>query len=253
MRRHPVSSAEESMRDGGAAQERAGDGETRRSPTARPAGPGSSWPPAGGEAAGGTGGLGAGRTAAVTGGPAVATRQLVLAGLLAAVTAVLAYLRIPLPFTPVPITGQTLGVMLSGLLLGPRWGFAAQLAYVLLGAAGAPVFAGGQAGPGVLAGPTGGYLLSYPLAAALIGWLAGTGRGRPAAAVPGFWRALVAAVMGGVVLVYAMGAPWLALVTGRAWREVWLGAALPFIPGDLLKAVVAAWLAPAVLRAAGRR
>ncbi|HEY8552172.1 MAG TPA: biotin transporter BioY [Thermaerobacter sp.] len=177
----------------------------------------------------------------------VSTRQLVLAGLLAALTAVLAYIRIPLPFTPVPITGQTLGVMLSGLLLGPRWGFAAQLTYLLLGIAGAPVFAGGQAGLAPVMGPTGGYLISYPLAAWLVGWVAGTGSNRNR--VPGFGRAFLAALAGGVVLVYAVGAPWFALHSGGAWAQVWVGAVLPFIPGDVAKAVVAAILGPRVRRA----
>ncbi|WPD19557.1 biotin transporter BioY [Thermaerobacter composti] len=175
------------------------------------------------------------------------TRPLVLAGMLAALTAVLAYLRIPLPFTPVPITGQTLGVMLSGLLLGPRWGFAAQLTYLLLGIAGVPVFAGGQAGLAPVMGPTGGYLLSYPLAAWLVGWLADGGS--PGTRVPGFGRAFLAALAGGVVLVYAVGAPWFALHAGAAWRQVWVGAVLPFIPGDVAKAVVAAILGPRVRRA----
>lgn len=196
-------------------------------------------------------------------GAATALRPLVLAGLMAGLTAVLSYVRIPLPFTPVPITGQTLGVMLSGLLLGPRWGLAAQLAYLLLGLAGAPVFAGGAAGPATLFGATGGFLLSYPLAAGLTGLLArpATARGdRPAsvpgtaalpAGVPSFTRAFLAAVVGGILLVYAVGAPWLAVVTGTAWPKVWVAAVFPFIPGDLVKALVAAWLSRRVRRALG--
>lgn len=198
-----------------------------------------------------------GTTAVARGGTTTPTRSLAMAGLMAALTAVLAQLRIPLPFTPVPITGQTLGVMLSGLLLGPRWGLAAQLVYLLLGIAGAPVFAGGAAGLATLAGPTGGFLVSYPLAAWLAGLLAGTETGRGTmtgpAGVPRFGRAFLAAVVGGIVLVYAIGAPWFALETGRAWPQVWAGAVLPFIPGDLAKAVLAAWLSGRVLRALGGR
>ncbi|EKP94299.1 biotin transporter BioY [Thermaerobacter subterraneus] len=229
------------------------------------------------------GGSRTGDLAAASGSTAATLRPLVLAGLMAGLTAVLSYLRIPLPFTPVPITGQTLGVMLSGLLLGPRWGFAAQLAYLLLGVAGVPVFAGGAAGLAVVLGPTGGFLLSYPLAAGLTGLLfrPGTAR-RPGPAsggegarggprttaqaaqpardqaaspvrAPGFGRAFVASVAGGILLVYAIGAPWLAVETGTPWPGVATAAVLPFVPGDLAKALVAAWLAPRVLRALGGR
>ncbi|QIA26540.1 biotin transporter BioY [Thermaerobacter sp. PB12/4term] len=223
------------------------------------------------------GGSRTGDLAAASGSTAATLRPLVLAGLMAGLTAVLSYLRIPLPFTPVPITGQTLGVMLSGLLLGPRWGFAAQLAYLLLGVAGVPVFAGGAAGLAVVLGPTGGFLMSYPLAAGLTGLLSRPGAARrpgpasggqgarggerawpPAGAaypapVPGMGRAFLASVAGGILLVYAIGAPWLAVVTGTPWPGVATAAVLPFVPGDLAKALVAAWLAPRVLRALGGR
>ena len=177
----------------------------------------------------------------------VATRRLVLAALFAGLTAVLAYVRIPLPFTPVPVPGQTFGVILSGLLLGPRWGATAQAVYLLLGVVGLPVFAGGNAGPGVLLGTTGGYLVSYPLAAAVTGAIAGQRR------TPGFGRALLACVIGGIAVVYALGVPWFMVSTGQAWREALMAAALPFVPGDLLKAVVASLLGQHVLRALGRR
>lgn len=175
-----------------------------------------------------------------------ATRQLVLAALFAGLTALLAYVRIPLPFTPVPITGQTFGVMLSGLLLGPRWGAVAQVVYVLLGVVGLPVFAGGHAGPGVILGPTGGYLVSYPLAAAVTGAIAGQRR------APGFARTLLACVAGGIAVVYALGVPWFVTWSGMAWREALVAAALPFLPGDLAKAVVATLLGRQVLRALQR-
>src|SRR5215204_6140633 len=91
------------------------------------------------------------------------------AALMAAVTAVAAQIAIPLPFSPVPFTLQVLGVILSGLLLGPRYGALAQAIYLLIGAVGVPVFAQFRGGLGVLLGPTGGYLLSYPIAAAVAG------------------------------------------------------------------------------------
>src|SRR5215216_5325541 len=91
------------------------------------------------------------------------------AALMAAVTAVAAQITIPLPFSPVPFTLQVLAVILSGLLLGPRHGALAQAIYILVGAVGAPVFAGFSGGLGVILGPTGGYIVSYPIAAALAG------------------------------------------------------------------------------------
>src|SRR5215218_2077423 len=87
----------------------------------------------------------------------------------ALVAAVAAQIAIPLPFSPVPFTLQVLAVILSGLLLGPRYGALAQVVYVLLGAVGVPVFAQFSGGLGVVLGPTGGYILSYPLAAAVAG------------------------------------------------------------------------------------
>src|SRR3712207_3531477 len=96
--------------------------------------------------------------------------------LMAAVTAVAAQIAGPLPFSPVPFTLQVLAVMLSGLLLGPRYGALAQAIYVLVGAVGVPVFAQFHGGLGVVLGPTGGYLLSYPLAAAIAGLAAQIGR-----------------------------------------------------------------------------
>ena len=91
---------------------------------------------------------------------------------LTASTALCAQVSAPLPFTPVPITMQVFAVLLSGLLLGGRLGFLAQAQYLAAGAVGLPVFALGHAGTGVLFGPTGGYLWSYPLAAFAVGWLA---------------------------------------------------------------------------------
>src|ERR687897_3048574 len=92
--------------------------------------------------------------------------------LMAAVTAVAAQIAVPLPFSPVPFTLQVLAVILSGLLLGPRYGALAQAIYLLIGAVGVPVFAQFKGGLGVLLGPTGGYLLSYPIAAAVAGFAA---------------------------------------------------------------------------------
>ena len=98
-------------------------------------------------------------------------KPLVFAALFAALTAAVAPFKIPLGFTPVPITLQTLVVLMSGAMLGPVYGALAMILYVVVGILGLPVFAGGGSGIGAILGPTGGYLMSYPLAAFIIGWI----------------------------------------------------------------------------------
>lgn len=178
------------------------------------------------------------------------TRSLVLAAMFAAVTAVLAWVRIPLPFGPVPVTGQTLGVMLVGILLGPRLGGLSMFVYVLLGAIGMPVFSGGTAGLGILIGPTGGYLWGSIAGAYVAGLVTGgvMDRGRPLSTT----RALVAAVLGGIIGVYGIGVPQLAIVTGLGWREALVAGAVPFLIGDALKAIVAATIAVRLAPLVGR-
>lgn len=160
-----------------------------------------------------------------------------MAGLFAALSGVLAQLHIPLPFTPVPITLQTLAPMLAGLLLGPRYGALSQVVYLALGLAGAPVFAGGQGGPGVLLGPTGGYLLGHILGAWLTGRLAAGSWGRR------FPRYAVAAAVGGIMGIYAVGVPWLAVILDLPAGAALAAGALPFLPGDIIKVAAAALLA----------
>ena len=167
--------------------------------------------------------------------------------LMAAVTAVAAQITIPLPFSPVPFTLQVLAVILSGLLLGPRYGALAQAIYVLVGAIGVPVFAGFRAGLGVIVGPTGGYLIAYPFAAALAGLAA------YAAANAVRRRALWASFLwgcAGLALIYALGATWLAAVTDLPFAAALAQGVLPFVPLDLVKvglaALVAVAAAPAI-------
>ncbi len=152
------------------------------------------------------------------------------------VTALSAQIAIPLPFTPVPLTGQTFGVLLTGALLGPRLGALAMLLYLMEGASGLPFFAGGAFGAARLAGPTGGYLIAYPFAAAVAGWLATRGWDRRPLTM------LVALLLGSVVI-FALGAAWLAHFVGGASHALTLGV-LPFLPGDVVKALLAAGLLP---------
>lgn len=141
---------------------------------------------------------------------------------------------LPLPFTPVPITLQTLYVLLAGICLGGRDGAASQLSYLTLGAVGLPVFAGPGAGLPYLMGPTGGFLLAFPAAA----WIAGSG-------VPpgaGAWRAAGVFAIA-LLLVLITGAAWLAQALGVGLgRAVELGI-LPFLPGAAFKVAAATTLA----------
>ncbi|WP_117236998.1 biotin transporter BioY [Thermus sediminis] len=166
--------------------------------------------------------------------------------------ALLAQIAIPLPFTPVPITGQTLGVLLVGAALGSRLGFLALLAYLLEGAMGLPVFAGGTGGLAKVLGPTGGFLLAFPLAAGLVGLLVerlGLDRGP--------LGTLLAMLLGNALL-YLLGLPWLWAWLAGAGQALDLGRLLamglfPFIPGDLVKAALAAVLLPSAWRFLGKR
>ncbi|MGE5579132.1 MAG: biotin transporter BioY [Bacillota bacterium] len=160
-------------------------------------------------------------------------RNLTIASLLAALTAVLSMVAIPLPGSPVPLTGQTLGVMLAGALLGPWWGSASMLAYLGIGFLGFPVFSGGKAGFATLAGPTGGYLLGFVLGAWATGALSRYMRGRYYA---------LACTVGGVVVVHVLGTVWLASQTGRTWQEAFFLGSAPFLAGDMVKVVLASFL-----------
>ncbi|MBP2300951.1 biotin transporter BioY [Azospirillum picis] len=174
----------------------------------------------------------------------LSTRDLVLCALFAALLGGLGMAPpIPLGFLPVPITAQTLGVMLAGTILGARRGGLAALLFVLLVAAGLPLLAGGRGGIGVLMGPTGGFVLAWPLGAVITGWLA-----ERFASGTSPVRLFAVSVVGGILAVYAVGIPWLALVAGLPIEKAALGT-MAFLPGDLIKAGVCAFAAAAVRRA----
>ncbi len=160
----------------------------------------------------------------------------------ALLTAVGAQVRIPLPWTPVPLTLQTFFVPLTGAALGPGLGAASQVLYLLLGFAGVPVFA--AAGPGLLFGATAGYLLGFPLAAwsagALLQRVSGRGLFR-------IWLA-TAAAMG---IIYVCGAGWLVLGLHFTPIQALSAGVVPFLPGDAAKAIAAAGLVRAAWQRGG--
>ncbi len=155
-----------------------------------------------------------------------------------------AQVTLRLPFSPVPVTGQTLAALLVGAALGSRRGALALLAYVAEGLVGIPVFAGGAAGFARLLGPTGGYLAGLVLAAYVVGWLAERGWDRR----PG---TTALAMLAGNAVVYAFGLAWLSRFVGAG--HVLAAGLLPFIPGDLLKVALAAGLLPGAWKLINRR
>lgn len=158
----------------------------------------------------------------------------------AALIIVLGTVVVPLP-GGVPITAQTLGVMLAGLVLGPRVAPLSILLVLALAAIGLPVLAGGRGGLGVFVGPTAGYMLGWIAGVVVIGLLMQIGR-------PTWWRAAIAALVGGVLVVYAFGIPVQALVTGVPLDLTALSS-LAFLPGDLIKVTVATLVVVALRRA----
>lgn len=234
-------------------------------------------------------------------------KGMVFAALFAAFTAAVAWFKIPLPFTPVPITLQTLAVLLSGAMLGPYYGALSMIVYLALGALGLPVFAGGSSGIGALLGPTGGYLFSYPLASFVVGKMLEkkklssflkyfsfavillfvaivlfdalfkvgimrlgskvmidilSQQQRIILIVVGvvvlvsllllnfyirkskmFSIDTILAMFAGTLIIYILGSIQGKFVTGLPWNAVFVGWVLPFIIGDTLKLLLAAYIA----------
>lgn len=171
-------------------------------------------------------------------------KDMMYVALFAAVMAVLGLLPpIPLPFIPVPITAQTLGVMLAGSILGARLGGLSLLIFGIIVIAGAPLLSGGRGGLAVLASPTGGYFLSWPIAAFVIGYLV-----RRVSTRMNLWKLLLINVVGGILVIYAIGIPYMSLMTDVPIGKAIIGN-ISFMPGDLIKVVVASLIAIRMLKA----
>ncbi|MFH1825689.1 MAG: biotin transporter BioY [bacterium] len=161
-----------------------------------------------------------------------------LAGLLGvvsfiALTTAGAYMRIPLPFTPVPLTLQTFFVILAGAVLGKKLGSLSQAGYLLVGMYGLPVFTGGLYGVARLAGPTGGYLIGFVLAAFIVGQLVGKNSEAPLIEI-------MAYMLIGLAVLFVTGTLWLSFVLHLSLAKAFALGALPFIPGDIIKLLAAA-------------
>lgn len=173
--------------------------------------------------------------------PRVNTRGMVMAALFAALLAVFSQLAIPM--VPVPINLGLLAVYLCALVLEPRWALISVGLFLSMGAVGLPVFAGFKGGPAALFGPTGGYLLGYVCAAGLIAALREKADG-----LAGRMAILVL----GLLACYIPGTLWLMMLTGRTAAEALPLAVYPFLPGDAVKIIAAAMLAPKLRKALRR-
>ncbi len=161
------------------------------------------------------------------------------------VVALAAHVSFPLPFTPVPLTLQPLAVLGVGLAFGPVGGFLTMLAYLAEGAMGLPVFS--PAGPGgllQLLGPTGGFLMAYPLVAAIVGGLTRKLTGRTARFLAAFLAGTVA-----MAVLFLSGAGWFVHYTHHTLYAAWVGAVAPFLPGEFIKVLVAAGVYSTMSRA----
>ncbi len=162
-------------------------------------------------------------------------RMMVYTALMAAMTAAGAWIAVPIG--PVPIVLQNLFVFLAGLLLGSRWGTASVAVYLLAGACGLPVFAGGMGGIGRFAGPTGGYLVGYLPAVFLLGLISEKR--------PGVLFDVIGMILATVVI-YGVGTAWLHTLTGMTWPKTLAVGMIPFLPGDAVKIIAAAGIARAL-------
>lgn len=170
------------------------------------------------------------------------TYQLTLTAVMAAVICVLSPISIAIPVSPVPISLGSMAVYLAVTVLGMKLGTLSCLIYLLLGLVGLPVFAGGSAGAAKLFGPTGGYLIGYLFLALIAGAFVGR-------FAENKWKNIAFAALGmilGTIVLYALGTAWLAYSAGMDFQAALWAGVIPFIPGDLVKMVIAVLLGSAV-------
>jgi biotin transport system substrate-specific component len=173
----------------------------------------------------------------------MSTRDIVYIALFAAIVAALGvFPPIVLPLIGVPITAQSLGVMLAGSVLGAKRGSLAIVLFLVLVAIGVPLLAGGRGGFGVFLGPSGGFLFGWPVAAFVIGWMIERSWSRL-----DVWRGFGINTLGGIVVMYMFGVPWIAVVAEISLWQAFIGV-MGFVPGDVIKAAVAAFVAVTVKR-----
>lgn len=158
-------------------------------------------------------------------------RMMVFASLFTALIVIGGYLSFPIPYSPVPIVLSDFFVMLAGLILGASWGAASVGMFLFIGALGIPVFTGGKAGLAALFGTTGGFLFGYLIGIFIIGLISGKGK-------PSFIKDLIALIAGNLII-FGLGVPWLKLVSKLNWDNALAWGLIPYIPGNIVKIIVA--------------
>lgn len=153
-------------------------------------------------------------------------KDIIVCGLLASITAVLSQISIPIPFTTVPLTMQVFAVMLCGMLLGPKLGFISQIIYLSIGSIGMPVFSQMSAGFGIILGPTGGFLLSFPIVAFTVGYFYHRYKSK---------LLLVLGMICGLIVSYLIGTIQFCLITKVSFISGLMACVIPFVAVDLLK------------------
>lgn len=170
----------------------------------------------------------------------ISIKDLTRSSIFTALIIVLSYVTIPLPLSPVPVTGQSLAIMLAASILTAKQTILSILTYIFLGIAGLPIFAGGTNGIAAILGPRGGYVVGFLIGGIIINLLKGKNY-RPA-------RLIVANTLGGIIVLYICGVIWLSFVTGIDIYEAIISGALPFLPGDIFKAIITAFLSPQIVK-----
>ena len=184
------------------------------------------------------------RSAVLPRSTALSNLGLVLGG--TAFLAALAQISIPVPGSPVPVTGQTLAVLLLGTAYGATLGFSTFAFYLLMGIAGAPIFAGGSHGISKVAGATGGYLVGMLLASFVLGALAGRKWDQRI-------KTVIPTMLIGSVIIFSFGVTWLHIYTGQSWAWSFDKGLTPFIFGEFLKIAIASTALPTIWRFAAKR
>jgi biotin transport system substrate-specific component len=163
----------------------------------------------------------------------ITLKELILTGVFTAFTAVMAQIRFVVPFLPVPVTMQIFAICLTAVILGSKCGALSQITYVLLGLLGVPVFSGFHSGPGVILGPAGGYIISFPAVAFIAGYIA---EHLKKLSIPG----LAAAMAAGLLVCYSAGSLWLGIVSKLDFMKAIVLGAGWYLPLDAIKIIFAA-------------
>lgn len=170
----------------------------------------------------------------------ISTQDITVMALLTALLCISSFIIIPLPFTTISITAQTLVINLIGLLMSPKKSGTIVGMWILLGAIGLPVFSGGVGGIGKLLGPTGGYIIGYLLAVILISLFKGKRNNTI--------QYVVVTILVGVIVIYGLGMSWMKISANIDWRAAFVSSVLPFIPLDIAKCIVAVMIAKPLQR-----